>query len=256
MDTKDDTKLNPLEEYKAVREEIMVYQQEMHRTWLWAIIPAGAVYTWLALHMNGLSNVRAFWFIPAVLVLLCFIRYLGFSHRIERLALYQCKLEENAYQTDGLCDERLCGLARWNRRRHLSPSSATSWSEFWRWMRKPLHPMALLHPMASLVGASCVWLGLLVGCVLLSCALSQTDPMAFLSGAFVVWLGLLVSYGLLSCALALREQEDAHPAAGVLPAAQISSPAPSQSAAFALSTSVASPPGASTPASSEPTHKA
>src|ERR1017187_450710 len=48
--------LNHLEEYKVTREEIAMYQREMHLTWLWAIIPAGAVYTWLPLHTSELST--------------------------------------------------------------------------------------------------------------------------------------------------------------------------------------------------------
>jgi hypothetical protein len=45
-----------VEEYKALREEIMLYHHEMHRTWLWAIIPAAAVYTWLALNTAKLPS--------------------------------------------------------------------------------------------------------------------------------------------------------------------------------------------------------
>jgi hypothetical protein len=107
-------KLSHLEEYKALRDEIMLYQQEMHRTWLWAIIPAAAVYTWLSLQVSHLSNVPpGVWFIPTAFVLLCSVRYGVFWYRIDRLAKYQCLLEEHAF---GDNPENRCGVARWNRK--------------------------------------------------------------------------------------------------------------------------------------------
>src|ERR1035441_1542799 len=119
MDTKDDPKLNHLEEYKTLRDEIMLYQQEMHRTWLWAIIPAGAVYTWLPLHMKQLRSVpAAVWFIPAAFVFLCFMRYLAFSYRIERLAQYQCLLEKGVFDEK---KEKAYGVACWNRKNSPAP---------------------------------------------------------------------------------------------------------------------------------------
>jgi hypothetical protein len=237
-----DDKLNPLEEYKALRQEMMVYQQEMHRTWLWAIIPAGAVYTWLGLHMKELTavqvpNVGAVWFIPAAFVLLCFIRYLGFSHRIERLALYQCKLEENGYERKESCGDRLCGLARWN-----------------RGLGEAAHTGALFDPNASLCVAFVVWLGLLVGCTWLSCALSQTPSTLWLVVASLVSVGLSGSYVWLSCRLWRRECKDAHSATANVPA----EPAPSAHSpqpASPDSNSVAPLPPARTPASSQPTNK-
>jgi hypothetical protein len=41
-----DTKLSHLDEYKALRDEITLYQQEIHRTWLWAIIQAKSIHPW------------------------------------------------------------------------------------------------------------------------------------------------------------------------------------------------------------------
>jgi hypothetical protein len=234
-----DPKLNHVEEYKGLRDEIAMYQQEMHRTWLWAIIPAGAVYTWLALHIKDLANFpRAVWFIPAGFVLLCFVRYLGFWYRIKGLAGYQCVLEKDVFEK-----EEACGLARWNLKRHVPPSSANFWSKLWANCR---------HPTAFMFYASFVWLGLLACCILLSCALSQIHPFWFLAGTFLVWLGLSAGYMWFISKVWRGQQEEAEVRRG----AHVSSSTPSQSAAFSRSTSAASPPGASTPASSEPTHKA
>jgi hypothetical protein len=213
-----DPKLNHLEEYKALRDEIMLYQQEMHRTWLWAVIPSGAVYTWLSLHMRELGHVPSpVWFIPAVFVLLCLLRYLAFSYRIERLAQYQQGLEEDVFGKEGLC-----GVARWNRERRAPPSSASSSSRsstrVARWKPKAVHPMT------------------------------------FTFGASFVWLGLLVCSIWLSWALSRREQKDFQSALGGSTTAQVSSPAPSQPP-FLLSTSAVPAAAASTPTTPQPTYK-
>jgi hypothetical protein len=166
-----DTKLSHQGEYEALREEIMLYQQEMHRTWLWAIIPAGAVYTWLASRM--LQTVaqqpqpstpfpRSVWFIPVVFVLLCGIRYLVFACRINQLARYQCELEEDAFGKEG----RLRGIASCNRESLL--------------------------PMMCVIGACLVWLGLLLCSTYISCTLSQMKPMCLALGAGLVWVILVI----------------------------------------------------------------
>jgi len=52
--------LSHLDEYKALHDEITLYQHEIHRTWLWAIITAGAIYAWLASHstvINGFPKI-------------------------------------------------------------------------------------------------------------------------------------------------------------------------------------------------------
>ena len=174
-----DPKLDDVAEYKGVRDEIAFYQQEMHRTWLWAIIPAGAIYTWIALHIKDLTNVpRAVWFIPAGFVLLCFVRYLGFWYRIEGLARYQCLLEKGVF-----AEREACGIATWNLKRHALPNSASFLSKLWSYCR---------HPTAFIFYASSVWLVLLACCILLSRTLSaqswaydpKTPPPLSLSDAY------------------------------------------------------------------------
>ena len=186
----DDATLTHLEEYKEVRAEIRLYQQEMHNTWLWAIIPAGATYTWLSLHVKELGRVPApIWFVPAVLTFLCVMRYRVFSSRIERLAQYQCLLEEHAFGGEGLC-----GVARWNHKglrcryargpaskrcrrlarfilKALACRRRKRLRRLWHfvyWVQRP-------HLKVLTGGASLVWLGLLIASFGLSWTLWQRD---------------------------------------------------------------------------------
>jgi hypothetical protein len=154
----DDPELNHLEEYKALSNDIALYEKEMHRTWLWAIIPAGAIYTWLPLHQSELSNVPlGVWFIPAAFVLLCFGRYWLFAYRIRLLAEYQCILEERVFK-----EEEACGVARWNLKRHVPDSSATRRSKLKSWS---------LSPKMLLRWASLAWVVLFGSACWLSCVL-------------------------------------------------------------------------------------
>jgi hypothetical protein len=195
-----DTKLNHLEEYKALRDEIMLYQQEMHRTWLWAVIPAGAVYTWLPLHAKELSVVppAAVWFIPAFFVFLCFMRYLVFWYRIDGLAKYQCELEEHGF---GEKEEKFCGAARWYRKH--------------------------FHPGAFIFGACPVWAGMLAGSIYLSCTLSRVSPMASIRAACLVWLAVLACSSCLCWKLPRVGRKDSHATPAVSPPAD-GNPATSQ----------------------------
>jgi hypothetical protein len=86
------------DEYETLREEIMLYQHEIHRTWLWAIITAGAIYTWLASHRMDInvSSKSVVW-LPPFLLFVCALRYFSFRFRIRLIARYLLELEEDAF---------------------------------------------------------------------------------------------------------------------------------------------------------------
>jgi hypothetical protein len=169
--------LSPPEEYKALRDEIMLYQQEMHRTWLWAIVPSGAIYTWLPLHLKQASVVAppGVWFIPVLFVSLCFVRYLAFWYRIDRLAQYQ--------------SERYGGIARWN-------------------LEDP-------HLGKFLPNTCRVWAAMVACCVYLSCALSGI-PVAWSIVAACLVLFVLAPYSSRRCSNLLRPRPKKNAATSVV----------------------------------------
>jgi hypothetical protein len=121
MDNKDEGKLSHLEEYKTLSAEITLYQHEIHRTWLWAIITSGAVYTWLALHraeINALSKLVLI--IPPILLVFCAIRYFSFRRRIEQIKSYFLELEKDAFGQE--TNENLRGFGHFTKtnRQHLN----------------------------------------------------------------------------------------------------------------------------------------
>jgi hypothetical protein len=103
MDSKppplEERKLSHLDEYKALRDEITLYQHEIHRTWLWAIITAGAIYAWLASHRPDINDLpREFVvFLPVFFLIVCAMRYFSFKRRIEDIGRYLLKVEEDAF---------------------------------------------------------------------------------------------------------------------------------------------------------------
>ena len=227
-------------EYEGLRDEIKLYQQEMHRTWLWAIIPAGVVYAWLAspvpagavytwIEKSKSKDSTPFppevWFIPVVFVLLCGIRYLVFSCRINQLAEYQCDLEEDAFGKKG----KLRGIAARNRQSHL--------------------------PVMFVIGACLVW-GALLGCATyVSCEACKMKPRPYILGASVVWLALAAYPIHLSWKLWRMKPSDSDSPPSVGPPAPASPLAPIQLAPSPLATPPVSPSPASPPTNSQPTHK-
>ena len=118
-----------LDEYKAAHEEITLFQREMHRTWVWAIMPAGVVYTWLASHPLPSGVLKSLWFIPAVILLICYKRYEAFNWRIEVLANYLLEIEEGAFGT--AMNVELRGMAHYNRE-HSDPKKLVRHAR-WAW---------------------------------------------------------------------------------------------------------------------------
>jgi hypothetical protein len=157
-----------LEEYKVMHDEMTLCQREMHQTWLWAIIPAGAVYTWLPLHAE-LTIPCPVWFIPTVFLIICFGRWAAFQWRITVLGNYLWDLEEAAF--GGSKKIELHGMAHYNIQ---GP----------RPKNKERDPPSSKHPLPSvLVLMAClVWVGLIGSSYGLSRSLSQTKSEATLSG--------------------------------------------------------------------------
>jgi hypothetical protein len=154
--------LNHLEEYKVVHDEITMYQSEMHRTWLWAIIPAGAVYTWLALHTSELGTIPGpVWFIPTGFLTICAARYWVFNSRIKALVEYCLELETDAFGNE---KQNLQGIAHFNDKRFL-PKQTTPPKGF-KW---------LFSPKRFVVGAGFIWAGLFLCSLRLSVTLSHTN---------------------------------------------------------------------------------
>ena len=112
------TPLNLVDEYKAVHDEIAMCQKEMHQTWLWATIAAGAIYTWLASHGSEINNLGflrwLIWFVPPVLLFFCALRYAIFNQRITWLAQYLCRIEAAAFGPDD--NVPLPGVARYHQK--------------------------------------------------------------------------------------------------------------------------------------------
>jgi hypothetical protein len=135
-----------LDEYKALHDEITMCQHEMHRTWLWASIAAGAVYTWLPSHRSDINSIHSswlVWYIPPFLLIFCFIRYIVFWFRIRSLADYQCRIEKHAFReekgsstfsVDDFVDLPSLASKLWQPKRavdtwladHLSPATKTA----------------------------------------------------------------------------------------------------------------------------------
>jgi hypothetical protein len=98
MDTKPPP-LSHLDEYKALHDEITLYQHEIHRTWLWAIITAGAIYAWLASHstvINGFPKIFV-GLLPVFFIFVCAARYFSFRLRIRSITDYLLELEKDAF---------------------------------------------------------------------------------------------------------------------------------------------------------------
>jgi hypothetical protein len=121
--------LKLVDEYKTVHDEIAMCQKEMHQTWLWATIAAGAIYTWLASHgseINNLGSLHWFiWFVPPVLLFFCALRYWIFNKRITWLARYLCRIEKAAFGQDD--NVPLPGVARYHQKCLEEPLKWPRW---------------------------------------------------------------------------------------------------------------------------------
>jgi len=131
------TPLKLVDEYKTVHDEIAMCQKEMHQTWLWATIAAGAIYTWLASHgseINNLGSLHWFiWFVPPVLLFFCALRYLIFNQRITWLAQYLFRIETAVFGPDD--NVPLPGVARYHQK--CLEGMCQPWVKWLRWLGRP-----------------------------------------------------------------------------------------------------------------------
>lgn len=104
------TQLSHRDQYKMLREEIMLYASEIYRTEVYGSIAVGSIYTWLLLHKNDITT-RPVWFIAPCLIFVCAIRCLIFIVRIKSIAGYLMRIEEIVFKQE----DKLLG---WERYKH------------------------------------------------------------------------------------------------------------------------------------------
>src|SRR5438552_586158 len=90
------TNLTHLDQYKALREEILQHLREIYRTELSCAIAVGAVYTWIMLHKQDIG-VRIVWFIPPCILVACAVRCLALTLQIKAASGYLRRVEEAAF---------------------------------------------------------------------------------------------------------------------------------------------------------------
>jgi hypothetical protein len=123
--------LSHLDEYKALHDEITLYQHEIHRTWLWAIITAGAIYAWLASHSTVINDLpkKLVVFLPVFFIFVCALRYFTFKNRIEVIGCYLLKVEEDAFGLEN--GAKLPGFVHFSQNHGLSRASLLGTRILW-----------------------------------------------------------------------------------------------------------------------------
>lgn len=86
-----------LEEYKMLREEIMQDIREIYRTETLAAIAVVSVYTWLLTHRQEVA-VHIAWFIPPCVIVVCMLRCLDLTLRINAIGQYLKQMEEVVFK--------------------------------------------------------------------------------------------------------------------------------------------------------------
>jgi hypothetical protein len=104
-----DAPLSHSDQYKMLREEIMMYIRETYRTEFSAALAVGVVYTWLLLHKGDATAPRVAWFVPPFVLLLSAIRCLTLIVQIRIIASYLRRIEERIFHGD----EQLPGWERY-----------------------------------------------------------------------------------------------------------------------------------------------
>jgi hypothetical protein len=92
------------EQYKALREEIMLYIQQVYRTELSAAVAVGATYAWLLVNKSSAAPVikvpAIVWAIPPFLIFLSLVRCSLLVLEMKRIAIYLKRIEEAAFGSD------------------------------------------------------------------------------------------------------------------------------------------------------------
>src|SRR6266478_7826444 len=84
------------DQYKMLRDEIMVNLHEIYLTQGWGAVGVASIYTWLITkpehHISPLA-----WFLPPSLILLCMIRCYMLVGQISAVAKYLIQIEEASF---------------------------------------------------------------------------------------------------------------------------------------------------------------
>jgi len=93
--------MNQLEQYKMLREEILLYIKQMFLTESWAAIAVGAVYTWLLVHKDTSPQVPSLvWAIPPFVLILGAVRCVHLVMEMHRIGRYLRNIEQAAFGDD------------------------------------------------------------------------------------------------------------------------------------------------------------
>ncbi len=84
------------EQYKMLREEIMFSMGQIYSTETYGGIAVAGVYAWLLVNASRIS-VRAVWFIPPFLIVVCAVHCLILSLRLSMIGGYLKDIEEVAF---------------------------------------------------------------------------------------------------------------------------------------------------------------
>lgn len=82
-----------LDQYKALREEIMFTMGQVYSTEMYAAIAVIGVYAWLTVNGSRIS-IRAIWFFPPILIIACAIHCLVLCLRLSTIGAYLREIEK------------------------------------------------------------------------------------------------------------------------------------------------------------------
>jgi hypothetical protein len=159
--------LSHLDEYKALHDEITLYQHEIHRTWLWAIITAGAIYAWFASHSFYTFASIFVVFLPPFFLIVCCVRYFSFRLRIHSITDYLFELEKDAFGQENNPKRipQLPGFVHFSK----------EWEPKFAYFPKNKKLDGTFFNCISLYVTFILWLILIICSVWLSWSLSRTD---------------------------------------------------------------------------------
>jgi|ERR1700693_520106 hypothetical protein len=87
------------DEYKMLREEIMLRIKATHQTELFGAIGVGLVYSWLITHKDKMPS--SIWWLGPVVVALCGISNWVNVFEMKRIGAYLAQIEDVAFAQDG-----------------------------------------------------------------------------------------------------------------------------------------------------------
>jgi hypothetical protein len=93
----EDLGLPPLERYKMMREEVMLYIRETYRLEGLAIVTVGAFYAWLESHKSDVSIPGFIWYLPCLIIAFAGARCFFFTEELIRIGEYLRAIEEEVF---------------------------------------------------------------------------------------------------------------------------------------------------------------